>query len=74
MPRRPSPTGLLAACVVIVALAALPVCQQSARAEPESRSFPNGLPADPNFFPIAVWLQQPVYASKFKAIGINTFV
>lgn len=29
---------------------------------------------DPNYFPIAVWLQQPFNAEAFKAIGINTFI
>jgi hypothetical protein len=42
--------------------------------KPGSRSFANGLPTDPSFFPIAVWLQQPHDAAKFAAIGINTFV
>jgi len=36
--------------------------------------FVNGLPTNPNFFPIAVWLQQPKNARAFKAIGVNTFV
>ena len=30
--------------------------------------------ADPNFFPLAVWLQSPNNAAKYKAAGINTFV
>ncbi|MHC4897717.1 MAG: hypothetical protein ACYTGW_11480 [Planctomycetota bacterium] len=34
----------------------------------------NGPPADPDFFPVAVWLQNPANAGKFKAIGINTFI
>jgi hypothetical protein len=29
---------------------------------------------DPNFFPIAVWLQNPARAPKYKAIGINVYV
>jgi hypothetical protein len=60
--------GLLAFLVVVVGLG------HRAGAEPELRSFPNGLPTDPDFFPIAVWLQQPGNAGKFKALGINTFV
>jgi hypothetical protein len=32
------------------------------------------LPTNPDFFPIAVWLQQPRHAAAFKAIGVNTFV
>jgi hypothetical protein len=34
----------------------------------------NGLPSDPSFFPLGVWLQNPSRASAYKAIGINTFV
>lgn len=34
----------------------------------------NGFPADADFFPIGVWLQSPIRAASYKAIGINTFV
>ena len=34
----------------------------------------NGFPADANFFPIGVWMQSPIRAARYKAIGINTFV
>jgi len=34
----------------------------------------NGLLADANFFPLAVWLQSPANAAKYKAAGINVFV
>jgi hypothetical protein len=30
--------------------------------------------ADPNFFPLAVWLQNPAKAAQYKAAGINTYV
>jgi hypothetical protein len=36
--------------------------------------FSKGLPADPNTFPIAVWLQAPSNAGRYAAIGINTYV
>jgi hypothetical protein len=29
---------------------------------------------DPTFFPLAVWVQQPRLADRYKSIGINTFV
>ena len=32
------------------------------------------LPADPSFFPIGVWLQDPANAPSYKAIGINLFI
>lgn len=34
----------------------------------------NGPPTDDTFFPIAVWLQSPHNAARYKAIGINTYV
>ena len=34
----------------------------------------NGPPSDPGYFPIAVWLQQPKNAEKYKAAGINLYV
>jgi len=33
-----------------------------------------GIPADDRFFPIAVWLQSPANASRFKTAGINLYV
>lgn len=34
----------------------------------------SGFPTDNGFFPIGVWLQSPMRAAAYKAIGINTFV
>lgn len=34
----------------------------------------NGPSKDPNYFPIAVWLQSPANAAKYKAIGVNLYV
>lgn len=34
----------------------------------------NGPSADPNFFPIAVWLQNPSRALEYKRAGINTYI
>src|SRR5690349_3135379 len=34
----------------------------------------NGPPSDPSFFPIAVWLQSPPNAKRYKDVGINLFV
>ena len=33
-----------------------------------------GLPPDAGFFPLAVWLQSPANAARYRAIGINTYV
>ena len=37
-------------------------------------NYTNGFPADPGFFPIGVWLQNPTNAPAFQALGINTYV
>lgn len=34
----------------------------------------NGPPDDAGFFPIAVWLQSPAKAERYKQAGINTYV
>ncbi len=34
----------------------------------------HGLPANPDFFPIAVWLQDPRNAMRYKKAGINLYV
>lgn len=41
---------------------------------PPPTKFTHGLPTDPGYFPIAVWLQSPENASKFKAAGINLYI
>ncbi len=35
---------------------------------------PSGVPVDDSYFPIAVWLQDPRNAPRFKAAGINLYV
>lgn len=34
----------------------------------------HGPPADPAYFPIAVWLQDPRNAARYKQAGINLYV
>src|SRR6516225_2274842 len=36
--------------------------------------FLRGLPRRPDFFPLAVWLQAPGNALRYRAVGINTYV
>lgn len=38
------------------------------------RRWPHGPPADPAYFPIGVWAQDPANAAAWKAIGVNVFV
>jgi hypothetical protein len=35
---------------------------------------PSGVPTDDHFFPIAVWLQNPRNAARYRAAGINLYV
>jgi hypothetical protein len=58
--------GILIACF-LGGLATSPVGAQQGR-------FSRGLPTSPDFFPIAVWLQAPSNAERYRAIGINTYV
>lgn len=55
-----------------VALALLGARLASA-SSPYSR-WQHGPPADPHFFPIAVWLQNPSRAAVYQRAGINTYV
>jgi hypothetical protein len=36
--------------------------------------WPHGFPTDAAFFPIAVWLQSPVNAKRYAAVGVNVFI
>jgi hypothetical protein len=36
--------------------------------------FAKGLPGRPDFFPLAVWLQSPENAARYREIGINVYV
>ncbi len=50
------------------------VVVKTATAQNPYREWKHGLPADANYFPIAVWLQDPEYADRYKAAGINVYV
>jgi hypothetical protein len=63
---------------VVLAFLAL-LAGQAASAEKEAAmttnpAWKNGPPADASYFPIAVWLQDPKNAPRYKAAGINLFV
>ena len=36
--------------------------------------WPRGFPADPSYFPIGVWMQNPANAARFQAVGINHYI
>src|SRR5580658_5009170 len=61
------------ACPVLMALSLL-VSGISATAESGYSQWSNGPSASPDFFPIAVWLQSPFNAPRYKAAGINLYV
>jgi hypothetical protein len=65
-PRPTTPAAILAAIAIILAFR--PALGQS---PPSPVTSPL---SDANFFPLAVWLQNPNNAAKYKAAGINTYV
>lgn len=77
MPLR-SALNLFATVVAIAATGFVPNRGNSgeAGAAPQSKYalWKSGPPADPNFFPIAVWVQSPKNAARYKAAGINVYV
>ncbi len=36
--------------------------------------WPRGFPADASYFPIGVWMQNPMNAARFAAVGVNHYV
>jgi hypothetical protein len=61
--------GLLAAGVMGAAATI-----QSQPARPGYAQWKHGPPADESCFPIAVWLQDPKNAARFKAAGVNLYI
>jgi len=49
-------------------------CVGLASAFAEENRWTNGLSTDESYFPIAVWLQSPRNAARYKAAGINLYV
>jgi hypothetical protein len=60
----------LTAFLGIVAIAGADDSPRAAAPAPRERGFL----ADPNVFPVAVWLQSPARAADYKAIGVNLYV
>jgi hypothetical protein len=74
--RKDSIFGGLSFLFLIVALSV--VSLSAAETNQPTNAAPNqwmrGLTTDTNFFPVAVWLQSPDNAERYKAAGINTYV
>jgi hypothetical protein len=66
-------TMLLAVALAAVAATALAAAEPAAAPGPYA-AWKLGPSADPAFFPIAVWLQDPKMAAKYKAAGINIYM
>jgi len=62
-----------AALALAVLTAGLPGACSGGEA-PAGAAAKNSPLADPNFFPVAVWLQQPANAARYREAGINTYV
>lgn len=67
--------------LILTAAASLLLTALCAEKSPQDRSgrapygaWKHGPPSDPGYFPIAVWLQNPANASRYKAAGINLYV
>jgi len=65
-------SGFLVSYFVVFALVVIGFCEQTATSP--YVKWKNGPPYDDNFFPIAVWLQDPSKADSYKAAGFNTYI
>jgi len=76
-PDSPGATGLTLLLAMVLAattgLAQTPSAPDGPKASPYAQ-WSHGLPADANYFPIAVWLQSTGNAAKYKAAGINLYI
>ena len=68
--------ALMAAGTLCLLISRTGQARQNPSATPQSTTakWTHGLPARPDYFPIAVWLQSPANAAKYKAAGINLYV
>jgi len=64
----------LAAGLALLAVYTACAGESAAGASSPYAQWKNGLPADAGFFPVAVWLQDPKNAAKYKAAGINLYI
>lgn len=67
------PKGLMQMGLIAAALNFLSAFPARAASTPYDQ-WKNGPGADPSFFPIGVWLQDPRNAEKYKAAGINLYI
>ncbi|MCS6863341.1 MAG: hypothetical protein NZT92_23790, partial [Abditibacteriales bacterium] len=65
---------IFASILIVVAYLCAKTCSGLAEQRNAYALWKNGPPSDPSYFPIAVWLQDPKNAPRFKAAGINLYV
>jgi len=68
---------ILSSCLAASLIAGLAAAEEGGRAKSGATAqakWTNGPPSDPAYFPIAVWLQDPRQASRYKEAGINLYV
>jgi len=65
---------LLLALFLVRGPASLAASALPSATSPAGLGWTNSPWSDPGFFPLAVWLQSPANATKYKAAGINTYV
>jgi Beta-galactosidase len=56
---------------IVTAIVAVATCGAVRAAD---GPYPKGLPQTPESFPLAVWLQSPSNAERYRVIGINTYI
>jgi len=69
-------SAVVSACAMVLIHVATGAAQETgpAPAPAPYGAWKHGPPASPDYFPIAVWLQDPKMAPKYKAAGINLYV
>jgi len=60
-------------CFIVLACALTSTTGPNVSASPYAK-WENGPPTDEHFFPIAVWVQNPRNAEKYRKAGINTYI
>lgn len=69
-----APALLVAGSVAGVASARLPAAKPADRITKPTARWNNGLPQDPKFFPVGVWLQSARNAGPLRKLGINFYL
>ncbi len=82
--KRSSRSCLFLGALLTLSFSSLPACElgeclpqgkvPQRQEQPHKKQWENGLPQDPSFFPIGVWLQSPKYAQAYREAGMNVFV